>query len=172
MKNNHPYVFLDFFKKHVKDSNILQYIQRNVKIIIKLNNILNEFFPTEMKSFYRVANYRNNTIFIEVSNANLLTRFNYEKRKIFFKLKKNILPTLSLIIIKINPNLVQKNKQNYLNNNQNIFFNRKIEKYRRQISKKTANELLILSQKSSEKLKKSLEKLASHSMDKIFFKKN
>ncbi|CRK85453.1 Putative protein of unknown function (DUF721) family protein [Candidatus Providencia siddallii] len=158
MKNNSPYMIFNIFEKLLKSSKILQNIQHNINVIIELNNIVNNLLPFEIRQVCRVVNYRNNVILIEVPTAVWLFRFNYEKKNIFFVLKKTILPSLSLINIKINPNLILKTK----NTSINVIYNQKTKIIKTQkISTKTAKQLLMLAKKSPKCLKEKFERLAA-----------
>lgn len=92
-------------------SNTLQTIQRNAKAIIKLNRAVRGLLPAEIKPMCRVANYRNNIMVIEVANASWMTR-QYEKLNLLSALRTSILPSLSSIDIRINPDLMRKSRQN------------------------------------------------------------
>ncbi|UBX49374.1 DciA family protein [Providencia alcalifaciens] len=160
MRDSHPQALFDVLEESLaKTSNTLQTIQRNAKAILKLNRVVKSLLPAEIKPMCRVANYRNNIMVIEVANASWMTRLNYEKINLLSALRSSILPSLSSIDIRINPDLIRKSKQNSSLNKQSV--NQKENRNQRQISMQTAEQLLRLAQKSPKGLKEKFERLAA-----------
>ncbi|MTC73701.1 DUF721 domain-containing protein [Providencia sp. wls1919] len=160
MRDSHPQALFDVLEESLaKTSNTLQTIQRNAKAILKLNRVVKSLLPTEIKPMCRVANYRNNIMVIEVANASWMTRLNYEKMNLTSALRSSILPSLSSIDIRINPDLIRKSKQNSSLNKQSV--NQKENRNQRQISTQTAEQLLRLAKKSPKGLKEKFERLAA-----------
>lgn len=91
-------------------SNILQKIKKHSKILIKINNIVLNILPKKLKNWCNVANYRQNTLILEVGNATRKIRINYEIPRLIYKLRNSILPSLLSIEIIINPGLFFKKK--------------------------------------------------------------
>lgn len=160
MRDSHPQALFDVLEESLaKTPNSLQAIQRNAKVILKLNKAVKNLLPTEIKPMCRVANYRNNIIIIEVANASWMTRLNYEKITLLSALRTSILPSLSSIDIRINPDLVRKSKQNSSLNKQTVS---SVQNSReRQISLETAKQLLKLAKRSPKGLKERFERLAA-----------
>jgi len=98
-------------------------------------------------------------VVIEVANASWMTRLNYEKLNILSALRTSILPSLSSIDIRINPDLMRKNKQISSSNKQSVSTAQK--KNERQISMETAKQLLKLAENSPKGLKERFERLAA-----------
>ena len=160
MRDSHPQALFDVLEESLaKTSNTLQTIQRNAKAILKLNRVVKSLLPAEIKPMCRVANYRNNIMVIEVANASWMTRLNYEKINLLSALRSSILPSLSSIDIRINPDLIRKSKQNSSLNKQSV--NQKENRNQRQISTQTAEQLLRLAKKSPKGLKEKFERLAA-----------
>ncbi|MEQ5222816.1 DciA family protein [Providencia alcalifaciens] len=160
MRDSHPQALFDVLEESLaKTSNTLQTIQRNAKAILKLNRVVKSLLPAEIKPMCRVANYRNNIMVIEVANASWMTRLNYEKMNLTSALRSSILPSLSSIDIRINPDLIRKSKQNSSLNKQSV--NQKENRNQRQISTQTAEQLLRLAEKSPKGLKERFERLAA-----------
>ncbi|HEQ1857703.1 DciA family protein [Providencia zhijiangensis] len=160
MRDSHPQALFDVLEESLaKTSNTLQTIQRNAKAILKLNRVVKSLLPAEIKPMCRVANYRNNIMVIEVANASWMTRLNYEKMNLTSALRSSILPSLSSIDIRINPDLIRKSKQNSSLNKQSV--NQKENRNQRQISTQTAEQLLRLAKKSPKGLKEKFERLAA-----------
>ncbi|HHR6052218.1 TPA: DUF721 domain-containing protein [Providencia alcalifaciens] len=160
MRDSHPQALFDVLEESLaKTSNTLQTIQRNAKAILKLNRVVKSLLPAEIKPMCRVANYRNNIMVIEVANASWMTRLNYERTNLLSALRSSILPSLSSIDIRINPDLIRKSKQNSSLNKQSV--NQKENRNQRQISTQTAEQLLRLAEKSPKGLKEKFERLAA-----------
>lgn len=160
MRDSHPQALFDVLEESLANtSNTLQTIQRNAKAILKLNRVVKSLLPAEIKPMCRVANYRNNIMVIEVANASWMTRLNYEKMNLTSALRSSILPSLSSIDIRINPDLIRKSKQNSSLNKQSV--NQKENRNQRQISTQTAEQLLRLAKKSPKGLKEKFERLAA-----------
>ncbi|MDD9341601.1 DUF721 domain-containing protein [Providencia heimbachae] len=160
MRDSHPQALFDVLDESLaKSSSPLQLIQRNAKAIIKLNKAVKSLLPTEIKPMCRVANYRNNIIVIEVANASWMTRLNYEKINLLSALRTSILPSLSSIDIRINPDLMRKTKQNSSMNKQTVSTKQNMSE--RRISIETAQQLLRLAQRSPKGLKERFERLAA-----------
>ena len=160
MRDSHPQALFDVLEESLaKTSNTLQTIQRNAKAILKLNRVVKSLLPAEIKPMCRVANYRNNIMVIEVANASWMTRLNYERTNLLSALRSSILPSLSSIDIRINPDLIRKSKQNSSLNKQSV--NQKENRNQRQISTQTAEQLLRLAEKSPKGLKERFERLAA-----------
>lgn len=160
MRDSHPQALFDVLEESLaKTSNTLQTIQQNAKAILKLNRVVKSLLPAEIKPMCRVANYRNNIMVIEVANASWMTRLNYERTNLLSALRSSILPSLSSIDIRINPDLIRKSKQNSSLNKQSV--NQKENRNQRQISTQTAEQLLRLAEKSPKGLKERFERLAA-----------
>ncbi|CBJ82587.1 conserved hypothetical protein [Xenorhabdus bovienii str. Jollieti] len=142
----------------------LQIIQQHAIALLKLNRAMLSLLPAQLHPWCRVANYRKHILVLEAGNASWMTRLRYEVPVLLSTLRSEILPSLSSIDIRINPSLMVKrsnNAQDFAkssttapnNNNQNL--------PKRQLSHESAETLMILAERSPEKLKRKLERLAA-----------
>ncbi|WP_202112714.1 DUF721 domain-containing protein [Gilliamella sp. Pas-s95] len=121
----------------------------------KLSNIVDELLPSLLKQQCRVANYRQGVLVLEVSSASWLTRLKYEQSNLISEIRKNILPSLSSIQYKINPNISTKLSQCHCQAS-------KLSLLSSVMTPKSAMFLYALAENAPDKLKKQLIKLANH----------
>ena len=136
-------------------NSILLQIQERINIFSKLTDVINELLPSSLTQHYRVANYRQSVLILEVSSANWLTRIKYEQSNLISGIREKILPSLSSIQYKINPTIATNYSQSVNLSDNNV----KIENV---LSKQTAIYLNVVAEKAPDKLKKQLIKLANH----------
>ena len=136
-------------------NSILLQIQEKINIFSKLTDVINELLPSSLTQHYRVANYRQSVLILEVSSANWLTRIKYEQSNLISGIREKILPSLSSIQYKINPTIATNYSQSVNLSDNNV----KIENV---LSKQTAIYLNVVAEKAPDKLKKQLIKLANH----------
>lgn len=91
-----------------KDSALFSTIQPRVVALLKLNNAISVLLPAPLRPWCRVANFRNGVLVIETANASWLIRLRYEQKKLLSALRTKILPSLSSINLRINPELAIK----------------------------------------------------------------
>ncbi|QJC28558.1 DUF721 domain-containing protein [Enterobacteriaceae endosymbiont of Plateumaris consimilis] len=132
-------------------SKIFTKLKLHINILNKINQIIKNYFPIKLHNWYNAKNFTNNILIIETNNSSSMMRFLYEKSNIISLLKKNILPSLKNINIKINPTLLINN---------NISSNKYLFK-QNILSKNSAIRLLNLAKKSPIKLRYIIEQLAS-----------
>ncbi|MGP1939035.1 MAG: DUF721 domain-containing protein [Arsenophonus sp. ET-DL9-MAG3] len=111
MSNNYPKSLNSLLKVNNFDSNTLKTIKQHSQTLIKLNNIIINLLPIEIKDWCRIANYRQHILILEITSASRKIRLNYELPMLFSILRNGILPSLSSIKIKINPSLLSKNSK-------------------------------------------------------------
>ena len=133
----------------------LSEIKERTFALAKLADVINELLPSPLQQQYRVANYRQGILILEVSSANWLTRIKYEQSNLISGIRQKILPSLSSIQYKINPTIAT-------NNSQLVNFSNKNAKINNVITTQTAIYLNALAEQAPEKLKKQLIKLANH----------
>ncbi|QJC36857.1 hypothetical protein GJU01_00710 [Enterobacteriaceae endosymbiont of Donacia vulgaris] len=151
MRNNQLLSINKIFKKkyYSSDNNILYNIYIHTDILIKIDNFLKKHLPLHLRKWYNVRNLKNNILIIETYNASSMIRFLSEKSNILCYLKKNIIPSLKEIDIKINPIFFKKT---FVNNITKYKFKKKI------LSKYSTNLLLNIAEKSPKKLKHIIKK--------------
>lgn len=110
MKFNRPYsIDVIFSKINNTYYKSLLNIYKKYLILTKFDNIVKNVLPISLRPWCRVINYYNNILVLETVSANWKIRLHYEKLKLIYELKKNFLPLILNIKIKINPNIFKKN---------------------------------------------------------------
>lgn len=99
------------FKKNKFDLNILKYIKKHCKKLIKIDNFISNLLPFKLNIFCRVINYKKRILILEVKDSIIKTKINYQTPELICQLRKNILPNLSEIKIIINPYFLSKKKK-------------------------------------------------------------
>ncbi|MGP1924272.1 MAG: DUF721 domain-containing protein [Arsenophonus sp. NEOnobi-MAG3] len=160
MYDSYPQSLNLLLKESNLDSNTLQTIQQRSQALIKLNNTVISLVPIELKAWCRVANYRQDILILEVTNASRKIRLNYELPTLLLILRKTILPYLSSIKIIINPSLSSKNSKNFLLIQQ-IATIKPSKKIISKLTKESAKTIRNLAKRSPKKLKEKLERLAA-----------
>lgn len=160
MRDSQPVSLESLLESGTKDNNTLKSIQQRAVVLLKLNRAVLALLPAMLKPHCRVANYRKQLLILEVSNAAQMTRLRYELPA----LRREILPSLSAIDIKINPSLMKSSATGLpggdkISNSDSR--GQKTAEPGRKLSAESANSLKALAQRSPEKLRKKLEKLAA-----------
>lgn len=155
MRDSRPLLLDTLFS----DANLLRDLQQRAIALLKLNNAVKGLLPKAMHEHFRVANYRQSVLVLEVANASWLTRLRYEQPALLTALRHEILPSLASIDIKINPSLSTKTQHS-------IAFRpfqpeENDGKPVRTLSLQSAEQLRGLASKSTGKLKERLERLAA-----------
>ncbi|UJF19615.1 DciA family protein [Vibrio sp. SS-MA-C1-2] len=130
-------------------------IQQRAVALAKLNKTMLKHLPPEAQAYCHIANYRNNTLIIEVASSAWLTRLNYQRLDLISKLRYSDLPSLVSIELKINPSLM----------NQTVI-KKQTEKKREPISEQSAEYLRMVAENAPEKIKVRLERIAAMSQKK------
>ena len=151
MRDNEPKMLTSLLSQGA----LLCQIKERTQALSQLTKVIDELLPTPLNQHYRVANYRQGVLVLEVSSANWLTRIKYEQSNLISGIRGKILPSLSSIQYKINPTIAK-------NYSQSINFSNNNAKINSVISVQTAIYLKALAEQAPEKLKKQLIKLANH----------
>ncbi|QJC38493.1 hypothetical protein GJU05_00710 [Enterobacteriaceae endosymbiont of Donacia fulgens] len=153
MRNNKLLLINKIFQKNKYSSytKILYKIYTHTDILIKIKNCIKKYLPIELHNLYNVNNFKNHILIIETYNASYMIRFLSEKSNLLYFLKKNIIPSLKKIDIKINPLFFKKN---FINNHTN---NKYIPK-KNVLSKYSTKLLLNIAKQSSKKLSYTIKK--------------
>ncbi|AOM41078.1 DUF721 domain-containing protein [Xenorhabdus hominickii] len=138
----------------------LQTIQQYAIALLKLNRTVLSLLPAPLHPWCRVANYRKHILVLEAGNASWMTRLRYEIPVLLSTLRSEILPSLSSIDIRINPSLMVK-RDNNAQNSAKSPNNDKQNLPNRQLTHESAKALMMLAERSPEKLKRKLERLAA-----------
>ncbi|MDH0353645.1 DciA family protein [Morganella sp. GD04133] len=164
MRDSQPVSLESLLESGTKDNNTLKSIQQRAVVLLKLNRAVLALLPAMLKPHCRVANYRKQLLILEVSNAAQMTRLRYELPALRSALRREILPSLSAIDIKINPSLMKSSSTGLPGDDKSsnsVFKGQKTTGLGRKLSAESAGSLRALAQRSPEKLRKKLEKLAA-----------
>jgi hypothetical protein len=134
----------------------LQSVQQRATALLKLNRAVKGLLPVQLHPWCRVANYRQGILVLETANASWMMRLRYEQSNLLSALRAQILPSLSAIDIRINPSLMAKAEASAQKSQ-----NEETREVYRQLSPQSADALRGVADRSPEKLKKALERLAA-----------
>ena len=151
MRDNEPKVLTSLLSQGA----LLSKIKDRTIALSQLTKIIDELLPPPLIQQYRVANYRQGVLILEVSSASWLTRLKYEQGNLLSGIRQKILPSLSSIQYKINPTIATSYSQSVILSDKNV-------KISNVISKQTAIYLNAIAEQAPDKLKKQLIKLANH----------
>lgn len=151
MRGNEPKVLTSLLSQGA----LLSKIKDRTIALSQLTKIIDELLPPPLIQQYRVANYRQGVLILEVSSASWLTRLKYEQSNLLSGIRQKILPSLSSIQYKINPTIATSYSQSVILSDKNV-------KISNVISKQTAIYLNAIAEQAPDKLKKQLIKLANH----------
>ncbi|OTQ36815.1 DUF721 domain-containing protein [Gilliamella apis] len=151
MRDNEPKVLTSLLSQGA----LLSKIKDRTIALSQLTKIIDELLPPPLIQQYRVANYRQGVLILEVSSASWLTRLKYEQGNLLSGIRQKILPSLSSIQYKINPTIATNYSQSVILSDKNV-------KISNVISKQTAIYLNAIAEQAPDKLKKQLIKLANH----------
>lgn len=151
MRDNEPKVLTSLLSQGA----LLSKIKERSIALNQLSKVIDELLPTPLNQQYRIANYRQGVLILEVSSASWLTRLKYEQSNLLSGIRQKILPSLSSIQYKINPTIATNYSQSVILSDKNV-------KTSNVISKQTAIYLNTVAEQAPDKLKKQLIKLANH----------
>ena len=151
MRDNEPKVLTSLLSQGA----LLSKIKERTVALSQLTKVIDELLPPPLNQQYRVANYRQGVLILEVSSASWLTRLKYEQSNLLSGIRQKILPSLSSIQYKINPTIATSYPQSVILSDKNV-------KISNVISKQTAIYLNAVAEQAPDKLKKQLIKLANH----------
>lgn len=153
MRNNKLLLINKIFQKNKYSSytKILYKIYKHTDILIKIKHYIKKYLSIELHNLYKIKNFKNNILIIETYNASSMMRFLSEKSNILYFLKKNIIPSIKDIDMKINPLFFKKT---FIKNNTN---NKYVIK-KNILSKYSTKLLLNIAKQSSKNLKYTIKK--------------
>ena len=151
MRDNEPKVLNSLLLQEA----LLSKIQERIVALNQLTKVIDELLPSSLNKQYRVANYRQGVLVLEVSSASWLTRLRYEQSKLLSGIRKQILPSLSSIQYKINPDICSQHSKMINDTSKSVTITRAL-------SFQSATYLSALAESAPDKLKKQLIKLANH----------
>jgi hypothetical protein len=159
MRNSRPQLLDNLFNDaSSQGQNPLSNIQQRAYALLKLNRAIKALLPKPLQTQCRVGNYRQGVLVLEVASANWMMLLRYEQPTLLSTLRAQILPSLASIDIRINPSLTVKMENIAQNSIKSSPSTHEINS--RHLSEQSAAALRELAERSPEKLKKSLERLA------------
>ncbi|AFP85683.1 hypothetical protein A35E_00388 [secondary endosymbiont of Heteropsylla cubana] len=161
MRKSYPHMIdLLFNNPNKRNPNFLLTIPQRGILLLNINRVVHRLLPKQLALRCRVANFREGVLVLETANANWKMLLSYEKPQLFSSLKKQILPSLLSMEIRINPSLAKKQEWNAHNNDGTCPFKIKPKC----LSKQSAASIRHVAACSEGKLKKILERLAALSV--------
>ncbi|PKH22732.1 hypothetical protein CIG19_12190 [Enterobacterales bacterium CwR94] len=157
MRDSRPQSLEHLFDE-TQDKSVLRQVQQRATVLVKLNRAVRGVLPAALHPWVRVANYRQSILVLEAANASWLMRLRYEQSALLSALRAQILPSLTAIDIRINPALAAKGSEIDQESSKQTA---KEVKSGRALSVASAQALLDVADRSPEKLKKIIERLAS-----------
>ncbi|WP_430876135.1 DUF721 domain-containing protein [Gilliamella sp. G0441] len=151
MRDNEPQILTSILTQNSS----LSQIKERISALNKLSSVVHDLLPSPLKPQCRVSNYRQGILIIEVSSASWLTRLKYEQSKLISGIRKKLLPSLSSIQYRINPDIC-------LAVSQSINCSSKNATMTSVLTATSANYLYAIAENAPNKLKKQLIKLANH----------
>lgn len=102
MRDHRPKSTLDLLENNASGQ-----VRQRALALAKLNEQIKDLLPAQSAKHCRVANYRDGTLILECGSSSWATRLNYDRQMLLSALRREALPTLSTIEIKVNPDLAK-----------------------------------------------------------------
>lgn len=134
-------------------------IEQHALGLLKLNAVVKKLLSPPLQPWCRVANYRQNILVLDIANGSWMMRLRYEQLNLLSALRKQILPSLCSIHIRINPILMLE-FHNTKQKLEGMKTKETDESNSRCLSLKTAELLVNLASRSPKKLSDALKRLA------------
>ena len=150
---------IEYLFETTEGQNMLQSIQQRAIALNKLNRAVKGVIPAQLHPWCRVANFRQGILVLETANASWMMRLRYEQSSLLSALRAQILPSLTAIDIRINPTLAAKAQESAQESSSQSATEEKSAG--RQLSEQSAEILRSVASRSPEKLRKTIERLAS-----------
>ena len=150
---------IEYLFETTDGQNMLQSIQQRAIALNKLNRAVKGVIPAQLHPWCRVANFRQGILVLETANASWMMRLRYEQSSLLSALRAQILPSLTAIDIRINPTLAAKAQESVQESSSRPVTEEKSAG--RQLSEQSAEILRSVASRSPEKLRKTIERLAS-----------
>ncbi|GAD90907.1 DUF721 domain-containing protein [Vibrio halioticoli] len=126
-------------------------IQEHAATINKLNNTVLELLPKEIRRYCRVANCRDSQLVLEVANASIMMKLNYDRLYLLSQLRQHGFARLVNIEIKVSPELYKSEQ---------LFVAEKDVPSRPPLSQATADNLTMLAEIAPDNIKQRLRNIA------------
>lgn len=143
------------------DGSVLRNVQQRATALLKLNRAVKALLPAPLQPWCRVANFRQSILVLETANASWMMRLRYELPNLLSALRGEILPSLSSIDIRINPSLMaEASRKAAKETTEQAELGPEAQSVRK-LSAESAAYLTLLAERSPEKLKEKLKRLAA-----------
>lgn len=139
----------------------LRNVQQRAVALLKLNRAVKALLPAPLQPWCRVANFRQGILILETGNASWMMRLRYEQSSLLSALRAEILPSLAAIDIRINPSLMAEMAIKTAKEEINQEVMADPAHPARKLSAESAAQLESLAERSPEKLKAKLKRLAA-----------
>ncbi|KAB8306193.1 DUF721 domain-containing protein [Erwinia endophytica] len=156
MRDSRPQSIENLFEA-TEGQGMLLSIQQRAIALNKLNRAVQGILPAQLHPWCRVANFRQGILVLETANASWMMRLRYEQSNLLSALRAQILPSLTAIDIRINPSLAAKGQES----SKPSTTESQSTGPGRQLSEHSAEILRSVASQSPEKLKRTIERLAS-----------
>lgn len=134
-----------------KSAGNLSAIAEKTQHLQSLNHYLAQSVGDLLAQKCSVVNYKHGILTIQTVNAMMATRLNFMSAEILLNFRRDVLPDLIDISIKVLPNETKVNQSD-----------KKSTTSHGNLSKDAAQSILSVSENAPDKLKKTLERLAAH----------
>ncbi|ANO32083.1 DUF721 domain-containing protein [Vibrio breoganii] len=126
-------------------------IQEHAATINKLNNSILDLLPKEIRRYCRVANCRGSQLILEVANASIMMKLNYDRLYLLSQLRQQGFARLINIEVKVCPDLYKSDQ---------LFVAEKKAPSRPPLSQATADNLNMLAEMAPDKIRQRLQNIA------------
>ncbi|AOV97824.1 hypothetical protein A9798_13300 [Edwardsiella hoshinae] len=161
MRDSRPQSLDTLLDDNAAADGILKNVQQRAVALLRLDRAVQALLPTPLQPFCRVANFRQGVLVLEVANASWLMRLRYEQSRLLSALRAEILPSLSSIDTRINPDLMRQCGKNAQSDATPCQAKEPETVMMRTLSTESAQQLRWLASQSPEGLRKKLERLAA-----------
>ena len=80
-------------------------LKEKAELLLRLDHVVKQQLTGPLIKQVKVANFREDTLIIEVSSSTWAARLNFQKASLLLKLQSEALPMLSVIDVKVNPRM-------------------------------------------------------------------
>lgn len=80
-------------------------LKEKAELLLRLDQVVKQMLSDPLIEQIKVANFRHDTLVIEVSSSTWAARLNFQKANLLLKLQSKALPMLTVIDVKVNPRI-------------------------------------------------------------------
>ncbi len=122
-------------------------LKEKAELLLRLNHLVKQQLSGPVIEQIKVANFRQDTLIIEVSSSTWAARLNFQKINLLHKLQREALPMLTAIDVKVNPRM-----QSYTSNSEPVYA---------KLSLTAASHIEALAEHTEGSLRQKLKRLAA-----------